>query len=675
MEDAMRRNGSLGATAAALSLAILVASPAAARLPAEASQGGDYQSGDYGRIRYQINGLSVMRAELNLQSPAGINSPIYPGDAVQTAFDQRAEVELAGGSLVRVDAGTELTFLALPDPYASFQDNTVLQLAVGAIRVNTRLSGSEEFRIDTPAGSIYLLGDGDFRVEVSGTGHTRVVSRRGVAEAGGELGSVLVRGGMHTEIYPNSLPAQPEPFNTFASDGFDRWVEERQSAYRYAEGYGSGYGDPQVYEALPPEVQPYYGELESHGDWVYAEDYGYVWTPTSVGAGWRPYYDGYWDYGPEGYFWVSSEPWGWAPYHYGRWVRAPRFGWCWAPGRIFGGAWVAWSWGTTWVGWAPLDYWNRPAFYGTPYYEYYDARSWTFVRHVDLGGHRYDHYPGRETAPGVGGELRTAALVTRPPRVAPEQLAGSTSARVAAAREAQGSPRIASPSTAGSRPAEADFRTTEARMAARGDLRRTVTRPKAAAVEPRFDASRRRSSPPVTSSPPAIAGGYSDPQPRSVVRTPRRIASDPPAAARSGSRTRSEPRSAPPPRTSSSGYDVRQRSVSGAPVRTVTPQADPGRNRTGPRGEDLRELYRRISEPRITLKRSETSGSSSKRVTGSSRKKAPTVRTPTRSGGSRSSTAKPSRPRSTPRTSGGSRKSSSGSQKKSNGSSRGGRRR
>ena len=88
------------------------------------------------------------------------------------------------------------------------------------------LRTDEEFRIDTPAGSIYLLGDGDFRIEVTGTGHTRVISRRGVAEAGGQLGSVLVRGGMHTEIYPNSLPAQPEPFNTFASDGFDRWVED-----------------------------------------------------------------------------------------------------------------------------------------------------------------------------------------------------------------------------------------------------------------------------------------------------------------------------------------------------------------------------------------------------------------------------------------------------------------
>ena len=45
-----------------------------------------------------------------------------------------------------------------------------------------RLDGVEKFRIDTPAASVYLLGDGDFRVEVDG-GKTEIFSRRGVARS------------------------------------------------------------------------------------------------------------------------------------------------------------------------------------------------------------------------------------------------------------------------------------------------------------------------------------------------------------------------------------------------------------------------------------------------------------------------------------------------------------
>ena len=68
-------------------------------------------------------------------------------------------------------------------------------------------------------------------------------------------------------------------------------------------------------------------------DWTYVEEYCHVWYPSATPVGWRPYYDGYWDYGPGGYFWVSNEPWGWAPYHYGRWNWVVGYGWCWVPGR------------------------------------------------------------------------------------------------------------------------------------------------------------------------------------------------------------------------------------------------------------------------------------------------------------------------------------------------------
>ena len=42
---------------------------------------------------------------------------------------------MARGSLLRIDEWTEIKFLALPDPYAEFPDNSVLQVVEGRVRL------------------------------------------------------------------------------------------------------------------------------------------------------------------------------------------------------------------------------------------------------------------------------------------------------------------------------------------------------------------------------------------------------------------------------------------------------------------------------------------------------------------------------------------------------------
>ena len=301
----------------------------------------DYQAGDFGRIRHEEHGVSVVRGTESSPGPtaeASVNAPVFPGDSIRTDLDQRTEIQLAGGTLVRVDHGTHLTFQSLPDPYAEYVDNAVLKLASGVIQISATLDGKEEFRIDTPDASIYLLGD--FRIEVDDRGETRVFSRRGVAEVVGDGGSVLLRGGMRTTVWAGAIPDDPQPFNSFVTDPFDGWVEARAESYRTEETYAYTAEAVEAYDEIPTEVRPYYRELSAHGRWVYVPTYGYCWYPFDTPKDWRPYYNGYWDYGPGGYFWVSHEPWGWAPYHYGRWNWVSGYGWCWIPGRVFGGAWV-----------------------------------------------------------------------------------------------------------------------------------------------------------------------------------------------------------------------------------------------------------------------------------------------------------------------------------------------
>src|SRR6185369_3107622 len=110
------------------------------------------------------------------------------------------------------DRGSELAFQSLPNPSASFRDNTVLRLNRGVIRVAVHAadkSDKDEFRIDTQGASVYLLDEGEFRIESDGRQGTQVASLHGVAEVVGNDSSVLVRGGMRTVVAAGSAPATP----------------------------------------------------------------------------------------------------------------------------------------------------------------------------------------------------------------------------------------------------------------------------------------------------------------------------------------------------------------------------------------------------------------------------------------------------------------------------------
>ena len=106
-----------------------------------------------------------------------------------------------------------------------------------------------------------------------------------------------------------------------------------------------------------PPADYFYDSLAPYGTWVDVPDYGRCWQPAVVVANplWRPYYDrGHWVYTDCGWYWNSGYTWGWAPFHYGRWCSDPRFGWVWAPGRVWSPAWVSWRYNSGFCGWAPL---------------------------------------------------------------------------------------------------------------------------------------------------------------------------------------------------------------------------------------------------------------------------------------------------------------------------------
>ena len=116
-----------------------------------------------------------------------------------------------------------------------------------------------------------------------------------------------------------------------------------------------------VFSAQPTKAQVsvnvsiggFYDELSPYGSWVDCS-YGQCWVPERVSPDWQPYTNGEWVYTEYGWTWMSSDPWGGNPYHYGTWTSLDRYGWCWIPGTVWAPAWVTWSYGNNYVGWAPL---------------------------------------------------------------------------------------------------------------------------------------------------------------------------------------------------------------------------------------------------------------------------------------------------------------------------------
>jgi hypothetical protein len=109
-------------------------------------------------------------------------------------------------------------------------------------------------------------------------------------------------------------------------------------------------------------------DLDQYGSWSNDPDYGPVWTPTEVVAGWAPYSSGCWTWvDPWGWTWIDDAPWGFAPFHYGRWAFRNN-GWCWVPGAhighavyapalvtfVGGGGWHSGSFSGGSIGWFPL---------------------------------------------------------------------------------------------------------------------------------------------------------------------------------------------------------------------------------------------------------------------------------------------------------------------------------
>ncbi len=326
------------------------------------------------RVSYLSGSVSYARGDDpdDWQS-ADLNVPMTIGDRLYAGDNGRAELQGQGGFFVRLGAHADLAALNLTDDTKQWS----LRLGTAAFHLR-RLGENELFEVDTPNAAITFERAGQYRVDVDPDGNSRVVVWRGRAVVAAGGGQVPLNAGDEMAIEGIDSPR----YDVFAAgepDGFDRWAGERERRFERARAHQYVHAD--IVGAA---------ELDEYGRWQRIPQYGWVWTPAVVEAGWQPYRTGHWVWqDPWGWTWVAFEPWGWAPYHYGRWVVwSSRWYWVpvapsvrvvsYAPALVaFTGGGSGWSasvrvgGGGGFIGWFPLaprdpllPWWGRRASVG-----------------------------------------------------------------------------------------------------------------------------------------------------------------------------------------------------------------------------------------------------------------------------------------------------------------------
>jgi FecR protein len=321
-------------------------------LAALAAHASDDPPGRVGRLAEMRGQVWLLEEGQGEWQSASINRPLTTADRIATDQGGRAEVQV-GSTTVRLGEASDLEVTRLDD------DRIELTLHGGSASLRVREPEvARELQLTTPEGRFQPRGPGLFRIDRSDRG-SLAAATQGELDFESSDSQLTLRPGQRADLWvdPNDRRTHYS-WSTPVNDEFEQWVRSDTREQQYASR-----------APISPEMTGA-EDLDRNGQWSTHPEYGTVWYPTTVVAGWAPYRYGRWTWvRPWGWTWVDDAPWGFAPFHYGRWVYWGNR-WAWAPGvyvrrPVYAPAMVAWVGGSHLsmsvsigggqpVGWVPL---------------------------------------------------------------------------------------------------------------------------------------------------------------------------------------------------------------------------------------------------------------------------------------------------------------------------------
>jgi hypothetical protein len=324
------------------------------------------------RLAYTHGEISFSRAGAPEWGPAQVNTPLAPGDRLYAMPGATLELQIGPRAFVRAGGGQDGAEIGVDRLEADYLQ---LNMMSGTVALDIReLTPGCTVDVNTPDGVLTIQHPGYFRIE-AGAARTVFLAYRG---AGGALtledGARRPLGANERAVASGGSAPMLELSAAPDLTDWDRWNHQRTDSLLSATS--ARYVAPGTYGMA---------DLDRHGTWRAAREYGPIWVPGGVPDGWTPYSAGRWIWDPYfGWTWVDDAPWGWAPYHHGRWVHVDGY-WAWAPGPIVAPAvyapalvaflgppsltvsppisWVALGWGEPCVPW-----WGGSRFAGRPWW-------------------------------------------------------------------------------------------------------------------------------------------------------------------------------------------------------------------------------------------------------------------------------------------------------------------
>ena len=316
--------------------------------------GASAQDVEHGRISYADESGLIKGVDDDEWAFAGLNSIVMPGDTIWADEEGVLEIELSGGTFLRLADGSRLDVVSTPP-------NAVLRGWTGSFYLQ-RVSGPVgDVVFETPVARIHVEPDSQVRIDVLDDGPTTVSVRWGRAVVYTDIGEpVRVEAGERSYVDPGYLPSTPEEFDRSIEDTFDTWNRDRARQIAF------GSHNVPIATAGSASAPIGVSDLNAYGEWVYVDDQTY-WRPTI--DDYVPYRNGYWSYVPvQGHVWVGHHPFSYVTSHHGYWSHHDRYGWLWSYHHAYSPAYVfSIRYGDQFI-WAPIDPYGLPVYYAHDYF-------------------------------------------------------------------------------------------------------------------------------------------------------------------------------------------------------------------------------------------------------------------------------------------------------------------